>query len=308
MTLASPISRSKAWLLAIRPRTLPAAIGPLVVGNVLALNHTYLSVQTEFSLTVALLSLCCGLLLQIAVNLANDYFDHQSGVDTHERLGPLRVTQAGLIKPNTMRNAMIMALILAFLVGTYLIYLGGVAIGLLAAACMLAVLGYSGGPYPLASHGLGELTVFIFFGLVAVVGSFYLQSGTTSLEAWLLGAAIGLLNAAIMLVNNTRDMVTDAHAGKRTLAVRIGLAQSRILYQTLVYLPYGIIISAFLLGYLPGLAVLLAGLSLLFARRLSRQFHQLNGAELNPLLGQTALLTVIFSLLFSLGWYLSLPV
>jgi 1,4-dihydroxy-2-naphthoate octaprenyltransferase len=297
---AALISPTKAWLLAIRLRTLPAAIGPLLLGNMLAIG------LESFSVTIALLCLCCGLLLQISVNLANDYFDDVNGIDTHERLGPVRVTQAGLITPSAMRKAIASGLIAAFFVGAYLIFMGGWPIGLLAAACILAALCYSGGPYPLASHGLGEVTVFIFFGLVAVVGSFYLQSGTTDVTSWLLGAAVGLLNAAIMLVNNTRDIDTDAKAGKRTIAVRMGQGQARVLYQTLVYLPYGLIISAFLLGYLPGLPVLLAGLSLVIARNLSRQFHELSGAALNPILGKTALLTVFFCALFSLGWYLAL--
>jgi 1,4-dihydroxy-2-naphthoate polyprenyltransferase len=294
------ISQTRAWLMAIRPRTLPAVLGPLIVGNALALG------VKGFSLLTALVIISCGLLLQISVNLANDYFDSLSGVDSQERLGPIRMTQAGLISAERMKKAMIMSLICAFFVGVYLIDIGGWPIGLLAAASILAVICYSGGPYPLASHGLGELTVFIFFGLVAVVGSVYLQTGATSQEAWLLGAAIGSLNAAIMLVNNVRDINTDAKAHKRTLAVRLGQGQARVLYQTLVYLPYGIIISAFLLGFLPGFAVGLSGLSLVYARSLSRQFHELSGAELNPILAQTALLSLVFSLLFSLGWYLGL--
>jgi 1,4-dihydroxy-2-naphthoate polyprenyltransferase len=301
MTLdTAQTSKAHAWLLAIRPRTLPAALGPLIVGNVLALG------VEGFSLLTAFVIISCGLLLQISVNLANDYFDNIKGVDTHERLGPLRMTQAGLISPKQMKKAMITSLMCALFVGVYLIEIGGWPIGLLAAASLLAVICYSGGPYPLASHGLGELTVFIFFGLVAVVGSVYLQTGATSHEAWLLGAAIGSLNAAIMLVNNTRDISTDAKANKRTLAVRLGLGQARVLYQTLVYLPYGITISAFLMGFLPGFAVSLSGLSLIYARSLSRRFHELSAAELNPILAQTALLSFGFSLLFSLGWHLSL--
>ena len=294
------ISQTRAWLMAIRPRTLPAVLGPLIVGNALALG------VEGFSLLTALVIISCGLLLQISVNLANDYFDSLSGVDSQERLGPIRMTQAGLISAERMKKAMIMSLICALFVGVYLIDIGGWPIGLLAAASLLAVICYSGGPYPLASHGLGELTVFIFFGLVAVVGSVYLQTGATSQEAWLLGAAIGSLNAAVMLVNNVRDINTDAKAHKRTLAVRLGQGQARVFYQTLVYLPYGIIISAFLLGFLPGFAVGLSGLSLVYARSLSRQFHELSGAELNPILAQTTLLSLVFSLLYSLGWYLGL--
>ncbi|QSX41910.1 1,4-dihydroxy-2-naphthoate polyprenyltransferase [Shewanella cyperi] len=283
------------WFLAIRPRTLPAAIGPLLVGNALALG------LESFHVGIAIASLVCALLLQVAVNLANDYFDFKHGIDTEDRLGPVRVSQSGLIAPHKVRLAMIASLLAALAVGGILIWHGGLPIALLAAASMLAALGYSGGPYPLASHGLGEVAALVFFGWVAVVGSYFLQAGHTNLEAWLLGTAIGSLNAAIMLVNNTRDMVTDERAGKRTLAVRLGEAQARILYQALLYLPFGIIIGGFLMGLLPGWPVFLAGLSLIIARRLAREFAELSGADLNPLLGRTARLTLIFSLLFCAG-------
>ena len=143
--------------------------------------------------------------------------------------------------------------------------------------------------------------MFIFFGLIAVVASYYLQAGETHLSAWILGCAIGFLNAAIMLANNTRDMLTDTKAGKRTLAVRVGEGQARLLYQTFVFLPFTLIIGGFLLGFLPGLPVLLAGLSLIIARKLNIDFSNASGDELNPLLGRTAKLTIIFSALFSIG-------
>ncbi|QYJ87361.1 1,4-dihydroxy-2-naphthoate polyprenyltransferase [Shewanella mesophila] len=288
------------WILASRPRTLPAAIGPLLVGNTLALH------LEQFSWLIACTSMICALLLQIAVNLANDYFDFKSGIDTQERLGPIRVTQSGLLAPEKVRNAMIICLILALSVGSLLIYHGGWPIAILAAASILGALGYSGGPYPLASHGLGEVAAFIFFGLVAVVGSYYLQASDTSIAAWLLGSAIGLFNAAVMLVNNTRDIPTDTKAGKFTLAVRIGEGQSRVLYQALVYLPFALIIGGFFMGLLPGLPVLLGGLSLILARKLNSEFSQTSGEALNPLLGQTAKLTIIFSTLFSIGLAFSL--
>lgn len=283
------------WILAIRPRTLPAAIGPLLVGNILALQ------LEQFTFIIACTSMLCALLLQIAVNLANDYFDFKSGVDTEERLGPVRVTQSGLLAPEKVRNAMVLCLILALIVGSSLIYHGGWPIALLAAAAILGALGYSGGPYPLASHGLGEVAAFVFFGLVAVVGSYFLQAGETSTAAWILGCAIGSLNAAIMLVNNTRDIETDLKAGKQTLAVRIGVGQARVLYQAFVYLPFALIIGGFFLGFLPGIPVLIAGLALIFARRLNNDFSVTSGEALNPLLGRTAKLTMIFSGLFSLG-------
>lgn len=151
------------WILATRPRTLPAAIGPILVGNALALS------LTQFSWLIAATSMLCALLLQIAVNLANDYFDFKSGIDTEERLGPVRVTQSGLLDPSKVRNAMIACLLLALLVGSLLIYHGGWPIAILAAASILGALGYSGGPYPLASHGLGEVAAFIFLDRKSVV-------------------------------------------------------------------------------------------------------------------------------------------
>ncbi|AZG74032.1 1,4-dihydroxy-2-naphthoate polyprenyltransferase [Shewanella livingstonensis] len=293
-------SSMQSWFMAIRPRTLPAAIGPLLIGNMLAIG------LEQFSLLIAFTSMLCAVLLQISVNLANDYFDFKNGIDTEERIGPVRVTQSGIISPSSVRNAMIGCLITSLLVGSLLIAHGGWPIAILAVASILGALCYSGGPYPLASHGLGEIAAFVFFGLVAVVGSYYLQAGATTMTAWLLGCAIGFFNAAIMLVNNTRDISTDSKAGKNTLAVRIGEAQAKVLYQSFVYLPFGIIIAGFLLGSLDGLPVLLSGASLIIARNLSREFHANSGEALNPILGQTAKLTMVFSLLFSIGLYFSL--
>ena len=293
-------SSMQSWFIAIRPRTLPAAIGPLLIGNMLAIG------LEQFSLLIAFTSMLCAVLLQISVNLANDYFDFKNGIDTEERLGPIRVTQSGILAPSSVRNAMIGCLITSLLVGSLLIVHGGWPIAILAAASILGALCYSGGPYPLASHGLGEIAAFVFFGLVAVVGSYYLQADTTTMTAWLLGCAIGFFNAAIMLVNNTRDISTDTKAGKNTLAVRIGEAQAKVLYQSFVYLPFGIIIAGFLLGSLDGLPVLLSGASLIIARNLSREFYDNSGEALNPILGQTAKLTMIFSVLFSIGLYFSL--
>lgn len=283
------------WILAIRPRTLPAAIGPLLVGNFLALHLEH------FSVFIAFISTLCAILLQIAVNLANDYFDFKNGIDTEDRLGPQRVTQSGLISPISVRNAMFTSLALAILTGLILLDHGGWPIAILAIFAILGALGYSGGPYPLASHGLGELAAFVYFGLVAVVGSYFLQAGQTDLQAWILGAAIGFFNAAIMLVNNTRDITTDRQANKCTLAVNIGEEKAKNLYQFLVYMPFFLIIGGFLLGWIAGLPTLLSAVVILQARKLSQEFRVASGRALNPLLGQTAKLTLLFSLLFSLG-------
>ncbi|WP_095498197.1 1,4-dihydroxy-2-naphthoate polyprenyltransferase [Paraferrimonas haliotis] len=284
-----------AWIMAIRPRTLPAAIGPIFLGNALAWSHGY------FTWLIAISSMLCALLLQIGVNLANDYFDFKSGVDTDERLGPTRVTQQGLLAPEAVRNAMAMSLIMAVTVGLYLIYIAGPVVAFLAAFSVLGALCYSGGPYPLASHGLGEVAAFLYFGLVAIVGVYFIQTGTTVYEAWFVASCLGLLNAAIMLVNNTRDISTDQKAGKRTLAVRIGQANCRSLYAVLVYLPFILVILHWLFGDLRGFCVLAILFAMPLARNLVSAFQQQQGAALNPLLGKTAMLTLLFSLLLSAG-------
>ncbi|SHH76476.1 1,4-dihydroxy-2-naphthoate polyprenyltransferase [Ferrimonas marina] len=283
------------WLMAIRPRTLPAAIGPLLLGNMLAYVHGH------FDTLIGISSMLCAVLLQVAVNLANDYFDFKSGVDTHERVGPTRVTQSGLLSPIAVRNAMIGTLVAAVAVGAYLIYVGGWPVAAMAVFAVLGALCYSGGPYPLASHGLGEVAAFIYFGLLAVVGAYFIQVGQTNLDAWLLAATVGCFNAAIMLVNNTRDIRTDREANKRTLAVRIGLENARGLYRVLVVAPFLVLVLMWLLGDLPGLVPLLGCCAFPMARLLAARFAQVEGAELNPLLGRTAQLTMLYSLLVSLA-------
>ncbi|GAA4877246.1 1,4-dihydroxy-2-naphthoate polyprenyltransferase [Ferrimonas pelagia] len=285
----------KYWVMAIRPHTLPAAIGPLLLGNMLAYTHGH------FSLWIGVSSMLCAILLQVGVNLANDYFDAKNGVDTDERLGPTRVTQSGLLSANAVRNAMIGSLTAAVLVGLYLIFVGGWPVLAMAVFAVTGALCYSGGPYPMASHGLGEVAAFIFFGLLAVVGVYYIQVGHTTLSAWLLASTLGLFNAAIMLVNNTRDITTDAQAGKHTLAVRIGQHNARLLYRALVMLPFLILTLMWLLGGLPGMVVLLAGCAFPMARLLAGKFAQTEGAALNPLLGRTAQLTLLYSVLLSAG-------
>lgn len=265
------------------------------MGNVLAAYHR------EFDWLIAIASMLCAVMLQIAVNLANDYFDYKSGVDTDERLGPTRVTQQGLLSPTAVRNAMILCLVIAVAIGQYLIYVGGWPIALLALFAVLGALGYSGGPYPLASHGLGELAAFIYFGLVAVVGSYYIQVGDTSVAAWLLGSALGCLNAAIMLVNNTRDHATDVKAHKRTLVVRIGVDASTTLYQAMLATPFLLTCLGWLLGLLPGTTPAACVIAVPLAIGLGKQFAVTTGAALNPLLGKTAMATMAYSGLTAIG-------
>ena len=195
MALAErPRGSVETWLLAARPKTLVAAVAPVMVGTGLAVHHG------AFAPLPALAALMGALLIQVGTNLANDYYDFVRGADTHERVGPVRVTQAGLLSADAVRRATILVLAAAMLPGAYLVTVGGwpiVWIGLVSVAC--AVL-YTGGPAPLAYHGMGDLFVFVFFGLVAVAGTYYVQAGTWPADAWLAGVGVGALSTAVLVV------------------------------------------------------------------------------------------------------------
>ena len=282
------------WWLAIRPKTLPASISPILVANAMAWSHE------SFSWLVAFLTLGCALLLQISVNLANDYFDHKSGVDTEDRLGPVRVTQAGLIPPRQVALVMAATLVSAIGFGAYLIWLGGWPIALLAAASVLGVLWYSGGPMPLASLGLGEVTVFLFFGWAAVLGTEFLQTGHTSFLGWIVATQFGFLSAAIMLVNNLRDRHTDQQADKQTLVVRIGYPRALRLYNGLLVAP--LILQAYVfIALSTGVAAVLPFLALPAVIQLVKQMPNLEGDAYNQQLANTAKFMLIFALLMTLG-------
>jgi len=281
------------WWLAVRPRTLPAAAAPVAVGAAVAIH------DGAFSLLPVLAAFGGALLLQIAVNLANDYFDAKNDIDSEARLGPVRVTQSGLIPPGRVKGAMVLCLILAALIFVYMTRVGGMPIFIIGVASVLAALAYSGGPYPLASHGLGELFVFIFFGLVAVCGTYWVQAVSLS---WLVVAASlppGFLISAIMVVNNLRDRSTDAGAGKRTLAVRLGEGNTIRLYRNLIVLSY--LVVFLLAGFSTSLAILLPLATLPIARSLWREIKTATGVELNETLARTAKFSLFFSLLFAVG-------
>lgn len=284
----------QVWVLAIRPRTLPAAVSPVLVGSAAA------AAEQAFRLFPALAALCGALLIQIGVNLANDYFDHVKGVDTGERLGPVRVTQSGLISPGRVRAGMAVTFLLAAGVGLYLILVAGWPVLAIGCASILAALLYSGGPYPLASHGLGDLFSFFFFGPVAVCGAYYVQALTLSLLPVLLSLSVGFLVAAILVVNNLRDIPTDSKVGKRTLAVILGPRKSRVEFVMLLGAAYGLLVFQWLAGMLTPW-VLLPFISAPAAVMLARSLWVRTGAALNRSLAGTAGLTLLFSLLLSLG-------
>lgn len=211
----------RVWIEAARPRTLPAAVAPVLTGCALAWR------AEAFVPAAAASCLGFALLVQIGTNFANDYYDALKGADTVERVGPRRAVASGLIRPATMRAAMIAVFAAAFLAGLTLLPFGGwplLVVGVLSIACGVA---YTGGPYPLAYHGLGDVFVFVFFGLVAVGATNFVQTGTLSAASLVAGAGVGALAANILVANNYRDVETDAKAGKRTLLVRWGREYGR---------------------------------------------------------------------------------
>jgi 1,4-dihydroxy-2-naphthoate octaprenyltransferase len=281
-------------VLAARPQTLPAAVAPVVVGSAAAFA------AGSFRWLPFLAALVGALLIQIGTNLANDYFDFRKGADTAERLGPVRVTQAGLLAPETVRNGMVVAFGAAALIGVYLIIVGGwpiLVIGLLSIAAGVL---YTGGPWPLGYNGLGDLFTFIFFGIVAVTATAYLHVGAVPPLAWAASIPVAMLVTAIIVVNNLRDIATDRAAGKRTLAVIIGARATRAEY---VFFVIGAFLAPpiFWLGGLAGPWVMLAWLAAPLAITPLRTMLTGEGRALNPALKGTARLHLAFGLLLALG-------
>ncbi|MBX0328269.1 1,4-dihydroxy-2-naphthoate polyprenyltransferase [Oscillochloris sp. ZM17-4] len=293
-TNASPPGPARAWLMAIRVPTLPAAVVPVLVGSATALG------DKQFNPMAFLAALLASLLIQIGTNLANDYFDHQKGADTPDRLGPTRVTQSGLIPPATVRNIMVATFALAALCGAYLIYVGGwpiLVVGLLSIASGIL---YTGGPFPLGYNGLGDVFTFIFFGVVAVVGTDYLHTLQVRPVALMASLPVAMLVTAIIVVNNLRDAPTDKVAGKRTLAVIFGESFARSEYALLVIGAYLTAPLAWMWGGASPF-VLLCWLSLPLALPLLDKVGTQRGRPLNAALGGTGRLHMVFGALLALG-------
>jgi 1,4-dihydroxy-2-naphthoate octaprenyltransferase len=286
----------RIWLVAARPRTLPAAVAPVLVGTSLAIGEG----------TFRPLAFACALLgsvfIQIGTNLSNDYSDARRGADTEDRLGPVRVTAGGLMPPRQVLIGTYVAFGLAVLAGVYLIAIAGWQLLLVGAASILAGVLYTGGPRPYGYEGLGEVFVFLFFGVVAVVGSYFVQTEHLRWEAFALSVPVGLLAAAILLVNNIRDADTDRRAGKMTLAVRLGRERARGLFVASIAGAYATVplVAVFGRGISP--LVLLALLSLPLALPLIRTVRtRTDGPSLNEALARTGMLLGAFSLLLSIG-------
>jgi len=291
----------RIWLMAARPRTLPAAVAPVLVGTALA------ATEDEFHALRFVAAMLGALFIQIGTNLANDYSDARRGADTEDRLGPVRVTAGGLVPPRQVLVATYVAFALAVLAGAYLIATAGWELLLVGAASILAGVLYTGGPRPYGYEGLGEVFVFLFFGVVAVSGSYFAQTERMEWEALALAVPVGLLAAAILVVNNVRDLETDRRAGKRTLAVRLGRPRARGLYAAMVYL-------AFVFAQVPWIAgsdelspwLLLVLVAVPLAAPVVRTVRgRTDGPSLNRALARTGMLQLVFCALLSAGILLS---
>lgn len=282
------------WVHATRPKTLPAAIAPVLVGVACA------AAVGSLRVIPSLAALACALLIQIAANFANDVFDHEKGADTPDRVGPTRAVAAGLISGRAMKRALWLTLAGATLIGIYLVSLAGWPVLLLGAASMILAVAYTGGPYPLGYHGLGDITVLTLFGFMAVCGTVYVNAGSVPALAWFAALPMGTLSTAILVVNNVRDITTDERAGKRTLAVRFGRDVGLVEYRLLFALAFLTPPTMVLLGILdwPGLLPLLA---LPKAFKLQAELASLRGAQLNETLARTAQLLLLFGALFGAG-------
>ena len=284
------------WMSATRPRTLPAAVAPVLVGTALAAH------DGRLDLSAAGLCLLFGLLIQIGTNFANDYYDFKNGADTAARVGPQRAVAAGWVRPEVMKRAMLGVFMAAFLAGLGLIAWGGpwlLVVGVASIGCGVA---YTGGPWPLGYNGLGDVFVFLFFGIVAVAATYLVQAGQVTADAFLAAVPVGLLAANILVVNNYRDVETDTVAGKRTLVVRFGRGAARVQFGGSLVIALAMPVVFWARGFSAWclLPLLLAPMAWSQARRLR---ESQTPAELIALLGDTGKLLVGYAVLLSVGMW-----
>lgn len=280
-------SRIKIWVMGARPRTLPAALTPVLVATSLA--------RQDANLARALLALFVSLTMQIGVNYANDYSDGIKGTDA-DRVGPIRIVASGLATPKEVRNAAFLAFLLAAVAGLALAAMSSWWIVAVGAVAILAAWYYTGGNSPYGYRGLGEISVFIFFGLVATMGTYFVQTQKFTLGAFLAAVPVGALSCSLLVINNIRDLDKDAAVGKKTLVVRIGDDGSRFFFAMLLLLAH--VVALFVAPW--GLITLaLAPISYSLARQVNSNMGNMEGAKLIPLLGQIGRLQLLFALLLS---------
>jgi len=283
-----------SWLLASRPKTLLAAVVPVLVGSALAIS------VGKFYLPYSLVALLCSILIQIGTNFTNDLYDFLKGADNHKRKGPVRVLASGLIKVKEMKIAIVLVFGLAFLLGLYLVYSAGILILWVGIISIIAGIIYTAGPFPLAYNGLGDLFVFLFFGVVGTMGTFYIHTQEISLLSLLVSIPVGALTTNILIVNNYRDIEEDRQANKRTLAVILGRVFTRWQFILLIILCYFIsLILHFNFNY--GIWIFLPYLTIPITFILVKMIFTFKGEELNKTLELTAKFAGIYGLLFSIG-------
>jgi 1,4-dihydroxy-2-naphthoate octaprenyltransferase len=284
------------WIGASRPRTLPAAVAPVLAASALAWR------DGDFDLWPALACLVFALLIQIGTNFANDYYDFVKGADTAERVGPRRAVAAGLVSPSTMKRVMLGVFATAFAVGLTLLGFGGWPLLVIGVASIVCGIAYTGGPYPLGYNGLGDVFVFIFFGLVAVGATYFVQTGVLTPESWLIGTGIGALAANILVVNNYRDVETDAKAGKRTLVVRFGRTFARVQFVAAHVVAVAVLLLVGAGDWNPVFVAVATAVCVLAGwiqtRRLAKATTP---AELIRLLGATGMYLAVYALVLSVG-------
>jgi 1,4-dihydroxy-2-naphthoate polyprenyltransferase len=295
------MSNTRVWLLAARPRTLPAAAAPVIVGTAIAF------VDGHFRPGPALAALLAAVLLQIGANIANDVFDYFKGADPTHRLGPIRVTSAGLLTPAQSLRGMWIIFGLAAILGLYLALIAGWPVVAIGVAAILAAIAYTGGPFPFGYYGLGDFFVFLFFGFAAVTGSYYVQALTVSpLSLWA-ALPMGFLVTSILVVNNLRDISTDREVGKKTLAVRFGQKGARLEFVVCLVGAYLIPVIIMAVGE-AGFPLAFVWLSLPMATGLIRFVYREEGRPLNEALAGAGRLTLVYGILFGLGVILSMYV
>jgi 1,4-dihydroxy-2-naphthoate octaprenyltransferase len=288
------INKLKCWVIAARPKTLLAAIVPVVVGSAVAAN------QNKFVLLYSLIALFCSILIQVGTNLSNDYYDFIKGADNEKRKGPLRVMVSGLITGNEMKAGIAFVFLTAFIAGLYLVYTGGFIVLAIGVASILAGMAYTAGPFPLAYHGLGDIFVFMFFGVVGTMGTYFVQAHEFTLLCFLSSIPVGALITNILVVNNYRDIEEDREAHKFTLAVILGRTFTRYQFIFLLWVSFIVpIVFYFNLNF--RFWIFLPYLTIPMAFKLSRMLFKSDGKELNNMLELTAQFSGIFGLLFSAG-------
>ena len=287
-------SKLNSWLLASRPKTLLAAVVPVMVGSALAIS------MNKFFVLYSIVALLCSILIQIGTNFTNDLYDYLKGSDTTKRKGPRRVLASELISVSEMRTAIILVFGLTFLLGLYLVYSVGSLILWVGIFSIFAGIIYTAGPYPLAYNGLGDVFVFIFFGIVGTMGTFYLHTQEISILALIVSIPVGALITNILIVNNYRDIQEDRNANKKTLAVLLGKEFSRWQFIFLIIISY---LASFVLyfNFAFNLWIFLPFATIPIAVVLVKMIYTLNGEELNKTLELTAKFAGLFGLLLSVG-------